>query len=176
MRLSANRKLATVGDTLYMLDARNHVVWTWSSEGPPLTDLPIVDSRGTLYVIGFDLTWVALDSASGKEIWRGTANGRAVYSQIGLYKGDEYFVVTDMAGYRHSPSDRQMKDHLSICSGNSILWEGDIPAGSKIEIKGNRIFAVRRRDGRILKTPIAVPEKFGAPIGKVSVTAGQDQD
>jgi hypothetical protein len=114
-----------------------------------------------------------LDSASGKEIWRGTANGRAVYSQIGLYKGDQYFVVTDMAGYRHGPSDRRIKDHLSICSGNSILWEGDIPAGSKIEIKGNRIFAVKRRSGRILRTLIAVPDKLEAPIGKVSVTAGQ---
>lgn len=171
-RLSDNRRLASVGDTLYMLNARNRFVWTWSSQGLPLTDLPIVDSTGTIYAIGFDLIWVALDSTTGKEIWRGTANGRAVYSQIGLYKGDVYFVVTDMKGYRDSLADRRMQDHLSICKGNSILWEGDIPVGSRIEIKGNNVVAVLKRKGRILRKLIAVPDKFGAPIGKVSMIAG----
>lgn len=47
-RLSQNRKLATVGDTLYMLDARNRIIWQWSSGGAPLTDLPIIDSKGTI--------------------------------------------------------------------------------------------------------------------------------
>jgi hypothetical protein len=78
-----------------------------------------------------------------------------------------------MSGYRHF-ADKRIKDHLLICSGNSILWKGDIPAGSKIEIKGSRVFAVKRRNGRTLKTLVAVPDKFGAPIGKVNVTAGQD--
>lgn len=167
-RLSNNRRLASVGDTIYMLDAGNRILWTWSSDGPPLTDLPIMDSRGTIYAIALDLTWVALDSKTGQMIWSGTGNGRAVYSQIGLYKGDVYFVVTDMEGYRDSLSDRRIKDRFSICKGNSIHWETDIPAGSRIETRGNKIVAVLKRNGRILRKLIATPQKFGAPIGKVS--------
>jgi hypothetical protein len=167
-RVSGERRLAAVGDTLYMLDARNRVVWTWSTQGAPLTDLPIVDSRGSIYAIAYDLIWVALDSMTGKVLWRRTACGRSVYSQIGLYKHDMYFVVTNMEGYRDSLSDRGIKDHLSICRGNSILWDADIPVGSRIEIKGNELVTVRKRTGRLLRKAIAVPDKFGAPIGKVS--------
>jgi hypothetical protein len=171
-RLSGKRSLATVGDTLYMLDARNRVVWTWSTQGAPLTDLPIVDSNGTIYAIGGDLIWVALDSMTGKVMWRGIACGRDAYSQIGLYKGDVYFVVSDMEGYRDSISDGEIKDHLWICRGNSILWEADIPVRSRIEIEGNKFVAVRKRSGRILKKLIAVQHKFGTPMGKISGFSG----
>jgi len=173
-RLSSNRKLASVGDTVYMLDARNRVIWKWSSQGPPLTDQPILDSSGIIYAIGFDLVWVALDSKTGKQKWKGTACGRAVYSQIGIYKRDVYFVVTDMEGYRESLNDKRIKDGLSLCKGNSILWETKIPAGNRIEVKANRVVAVQRRRGRTLRKLIAIPERFGAPIGRVSVLAKYD--
>jgi hypothetical protein len=173
-RFPNNRKLATVGDTIYMLDARNRVAWTWSSQGAPLTDLPIVDSKGTIYAIGYDLIWVVLESRTGKEKWRGAACGRAVYSQIGLYKGDLYFVVSDMEGYRDSLGDRTIKDRLSISKGNSILWETDIPAGSRIEIKSNKIIAALKRKGRIVRKLIAVPQEFGTAIGKISMLPDHD--
>src|SRR5438876_9268022 len=73
-RLSRNRRLASVGDTVYMLDVHNQIIWTWTSKGPPLTDLPIVDSTGTIYVLGYDLLWAAIDPDTGREKWRGTAN------------------------------------------------------------------------------------------------------
>jgi hypothetical protein len=169
--LPKNRKLAVVGDTLYMLNVRNRVIWKWSSEGPPLTDIPIIDSKGTIYVIGFDLTWVALDSATGKEKWRNTASGRAVYSQIKLYKGDMYLVVTDMQGYRENLYNKKIKDHLTLCKNNVILWETDIPAGAIIEVRGNRIAAVVKRKGRRLRYTIAIPQEFGRPIRKVNPVA-----
>src|SRR5258705_2776443 len=104
-RLSRNRTLASVGDTLFMLNTRNRIIWTWTSKGPPLTDLPIVDSTGTIYVLGYDLLWAAIDSDTGREKWRGTANGRALYSQINLFQKDTYLVVTDMSAYRESLHD-----------------------------------------------------------------------
>lgn len=167
-RVSHNRKLASVGDTIYVLDARNRILWTWSSQGPPLTDHPIVDSRGTVYAIGFDLIWIALDATTGKLKWRSTANGRAVYSQIGWYKHDLYYVVTSMEGYRDSLSDSTLKDRLSLCRGNSILWETGIPPGSRIEIQGSKVIAVLKRKRRSLRNLVMVPHRFGAPIGKVS--------
>ena len=172
VHLDRNRKLAVVGDTLYMLNEHNRVIWAWSSQGPPFTDIPIIDSNGTIYVIGFDLTWVALDSATGKEKWRATANGRAVYSQIKLYKGDMYFVVTDMEGYRESLSDKKIEDHLTLCKGNTKLWETALPARARIEVRGSRVIAVVMQRGRKLRHTITVPHKFGKPIGKVSAFAG----
>lgn len=172
-RVSDKRRLATVGDTLYMLDARNRVVWTWSTNGAAFTALP-VESRGTIYAIGYDLIWVGLDSSTGKELWSRTANGNgAGYSQLGLYKRDMYFVVTSMEGYRDRLSDRRIKDHLEICRDKSTLWEGDIPVGSRIEIAGNRVIAVQKRNGRVLRKLIKIPLKFSASTGKVSSMAGE---
>jgi outer membrane protein assembly factor BamB len=170
-RLSQNRKLATVGDMLYMLDARNQIVWSWSSGGAPLTDIPVMDSKGTIYAIGLDLIWAALDSANGKEKWRGTANGRAVYSQIELYKGDMYLVVTNMEGYRENLSDKTIEDNLTLCRGNTILWATHIPANAKIQVRGGKVFALIRRKHSIMKREITIPRSFGKPIGKVSALA-----
>jgi hypothetical protein len=152
-----------------MLNARNHIVWTWSTQGPPLTDLPVVDSKGAIYVIGYDLIWVALDSTTGKQRWRSTGNGKAVHSQIELYKEDRYLVVTDMQGYRVGPSDRTIKDDLTLCRGNAILWQTDIPAGTKIEVRGSKVFGVIKRKNRIIRQEIIIPRNLSKPIGKVSV-------
>lgn len=171
LRVSEDRNLATVGDTLYMLDGRGRIVWTWTSHGPPFTDLPVIDSKGTIYVIGFDLLWAAFDSATGKQRWRGTANGRAVYTQIKLYKNDMYLVVTDMEGYRQNLSDRDLADYLTLCKGNAILWEINIPAGSRIEVRGGKVFGLIRRKRHIVRTEIMIPRSLGKPIGKVSTLA-----
>ena len=171
-RVSQDRKLATVGDTLYMLDGRNQVVWTWSACGPPLTDLPVIDSKGTIYVIGYDLLWAALDSATGKMKWQGTANGKAVYSQIELYRGDMYLVVTDMGGYRANAYPGEViKDNLTLCRGNSILWVTEIPAGARVQVRGDKVFVVTKRKNRTVRREVAIPRHFDRPIGKVSALA-----
>ena len=172
VRLPRNRKLAAVGDTLYVLNTHNRVLWTWSTGGAPLTDIPIIDSKGTIYVIALDLTWVALDSATGKEKWRNAASGRAVYSQIKLYRGDRYLVVTDMQGYRESLSDKKIPDYLTLCKENIILWETNIPAGAAIEVRGSRVIAVVKRKGHRLRYPIRIPKEVNKPIGKVSALEG----
>ena len=169
-RLSQHRKLATVGDSLYMLNAGNRVVWTWSSGGAPLTDLPIIDSKGTIYVIGYDLLWAALDSATGKVKWHGTAGGRSVYSQIKLYREDTYLVVTDMQGYKAYPSE-EIEDHLTLCRGNAILWETRIPARARIEVRGGQVFTRIKRRGSFVRRVVKVPRQFGEPVGRVSVLA-----
>ena len=171
-RVSPNRKLAVVGDTLYMLGERNQIVWRWSADGPPLTDLPVIDSKGIVYVIGYDLLWAALDSATGKVRWQGTANGRAVYSQIELYKGDMYLVVTDMDGYRANANPGEViKDKLTLCRGNSILWQTEIPVGARIQVRGGKVFVITRGKSRTVRQVVAIPRHFDEPIGKVSALA-----
>ena len=171
--LSPSRKLATVGDTLYLLDTRNRIIWTWSSGGAPLTDLPVIDSKGNIYVIGYDLLWAALDSKTGKEKWRGTANGKALYKQIELYGTDRYLVVTDMEGYRHDLPGETIEDRLTLCSGNAILWDTRVPAGARIRVRGSKVFWVVRRRGHFLEREISIPRHTSKPIGKVSELAEQ---
>lgn len=167
-RLSRNRKLAMAGDTLYMLNSRNRIVWTWTTGGAPFTDFPVIDSRGILYVIGYDLIWAAIDSKTGKKLWHGTANGRATYSQIELFKDDMYLVVTDMSGYRENETLSPItKDNLTLCKGNGIIWSTDIPIGSKIQVRGGEVFAVFRRKKRTVAQKIKMPNRFDKFLGTI---------
>jgi len=167
-QMPRNRKLASVGDTLYMLDNHNRIVWQWTSGAPPLTDKPVIDSTGTIYVIGFDLVWVAIDTNTGHEKWKREGNGRGLYSQIKPYRKDMYIVVTNMSGYRDSLSDPTLKDYLSLCKGNDVMWQSSIPANSRISVSGNKVFVVFRQRNRIVKWPLRIPARFRQPFGRVS--------
>ena len=170
--LANKRRLAVVGDSLYLLNDQNRIVWQWDSGGPPLNDVPFVDSHGTIYVIGMDLLWAAIDSRDGKEKWQGTANGRATYSQMVPYTRDMYFVVTDMGGYRTwSTSDLVVNDKLTLCRGNSVLWETEIPAGARLRVRGESVSVLVRRRNRRVSKRIVVPAKLEKPIGKISALA-----
>jgi outer membrane protein assembly factor BamB len=141
--ISSDRLLVTVCNTLYMLDANQRVVWSWSTQAASLTDQPVIDSTGTIYVIAFDLIWVALDARTGVLKWKKDGNGRAVYSQIKLYKKDSYLVVVDMSGYTDGSLDRNPKDSLLLCKGKEVIWEKDFPAGAILQVWGDRILAVK---------------------------------
>jgi outer membrane protein assembly factor BamB len=157
-----------MGDSLYMLNRRNRIVWQWTSGGAPLTDVPVVDSTQTIYVIGYDLVWVAIDAKNGQEKWKREGNGRGLYSQIKLYRKDMYAVVTNMSGYRDSLSDKTIEDSLSLCKGNDVMWQSSIPANSRIIVSGKKVFVVFRQRNRIVKWPLRIPASFRQPIGKAS--------
>lgn len=166
-RIDKNRRLAAAGDTLYMLDNENRLIWTWTTNGPPLSDFPIIDSRGSLYVIAFDLIFVSLDSESGIQRWSGTACGRALYSQIESYRNDMYFVVTDMSGYRDDFSSgvsSETKDMLTLFNGNQMLWNTEIPIGAKLRIRNGRVFIAFKRNGRSVVRELKPPTHFEGEV------------
>jgi hypothetical protein len=167
--LADGRALAAVGDSLYMLDSDNRILWTWTADGPPLTDLPIIDSRGIIYAIGYDLLWVAIDSISGREIWRGTACGGAVYTQIGLIRDDIYFVVVDMGGYREKLADATIKDELYLCRGNDIMWTRDIPSNSVVAPQDGTLIVTHGSGARARRFRMRIPP-LRTPIGQASAT------
>ena len=156
-----------------MLDARNRVLWSWSSNGPPINDLPVI-VRGTIYVVGMDLLWVAIDSSTGKEKWGSTACGRATFARIRRYKRDMYLVLIDMRMYRENLNDPTIQDTLDVCRGNSILQQVKFPAGARLKVRGKRVFAVIRRRGRTTTREVAIHQGVGSPVGKVSALAGLD--
>jgi hypothetical protein len=170
VRLSKNRKLVAVGDTLFLLNNRNRVLWNWVAAAP-LWDTPILDSQGTIYVVGPDLLWAAVDSATGKQKWHSTMNGRAAFSQIKLYRNDMYLVLTDMWGYRDSLHDPTIKDRLTLCKANAILWRTEIPARSKLQVRSNNAFVVYKRHGRFIRIRVPIPRHVEKPLGRISVLA-----
>jgi ankyrin repeat protein len=155
-----NRKFALVGDdSLYMLDDQNNILWSW--EGPPITCMPIMDSKGTVYLLALDITWVALDSSNGKEKWRRgfMFMGSVVYSQITLYKDDMYFVVWDMSGYRENTGMIE-NSRLELCKGDLSLWSTEIPAYSTIHVDNGKVFYAYKKHGQLVKHEIAIPKTF----------------
>lgn len=170
--LFKRHKLVAVGDTLYMLNG-NRVEWNWTAH-IPFTDAPILDTEGTIYVIGYDLLWAALDARTGREEWRGTANGRATYSQMKPYLDNMYFVVTDMWGYRDSLRDQNIQDKLRLCRRNGVLWETSIPANARLEVSGNKVFVSYRHNKHLVRRRISIPQHFAKPIFRISMFADSD--
>lgn len=171
--LSKSRKIVAVGDMLYLVNQRKRILWSWEA-GAPMWDAPVVDSHGTIYVVGPDLLWAAVDARTGKEKWRSTANGRAAFGQIKLYRKDMYLVVTDMWGYRDSLRDPTINDTLSLCRNNAVLWETEIPARTKLHVFGNRVFVTYKRHGRNVRQRILIPGALSKPLGRISGLADYD--
>jgi hypothetical protein len=158
---------------LYLLNRKNRIVWDWTAN-VPFYDAPVIDSQGTIYVVGYDLLWAAIDSSSGKEKWRGTMNGRAAFTQLKNYGSDMYLVVIDMSGYRDSLRDNSIEDRMSLCKRNSMLWQTAIPANSRIQSSGGMVFAVYKHERRLIRKPIKIPKYFGKPISIISAFADYD--
>jgi len=146
--VSPDRILVTSCNSLYMLDSRKRVVWKWAtSGGAAITDQPVIDSTGTIYVIALDLIWVALDASTGELKWRKDSNGRATYSQIKPYQDDQYLVVINMEGYREAHGMDE-PDRLVLCKGRKEIWIKDFPANATLQVWGDRILAITSDKGR----------------------------
>jgi len=153
LALSQNRTLLTRGSTLHMLDAKNQVVWSWSAGDkgwPFITDQPIVDSSGTIYVVGMNLTHVALDVASGREKW-GVINssGRYAYRQIEKYIDDQYLILSEMTWYDIPEDGDIQKNFLAAYKGKDILWSTEFPRGAELLVREGKIYAVIYNEGGV---------------------------
>lgn len=145
--ISPDRMLITSCNSLYMLDSKKRVVWKWATSGAAITDQPVIDSTGTIYVIALDLIWVALDAGTGELKCRKNSNGRATYSQIKPYRDDQYLVVTNVEGYREAHAMDE-PDRLVLCKGRKEIWTKDFPANATLQVWGDRILAITSEKGR----------------------------
>jgi hypothetical protein len=142
---SSDRLLVTVGDTIYMLDSNNRVVWHYSFEPDIIRDV-MVDPKGDIYITASEALILVLNS-SGKEIWRtGMSTGSAWYTQIKSY-GDGFLVIVDMEAYRMKGSHSE--DILEFWKNRKQEWSKPFPRGAKLQIAGTRILAIATtKEGR----------------------------
>jgi hypothetical protein len=177
-----NRKFALFDDedgfegSLFMLDDQNNILWALTGCAP-ITSMPIMDSKGIVYLVGLDLTWVALDSSNAEVKWsRGFMfMGSVVYSQIKLYKDDMYFVVWDMRGYWEK-SGKIENNMLELCKGDLSLWSTEIPALSTIHVENGKVFYTYKRHSQIVKHAVSIPKTFPKAKPFVKESFGDDEE
>lgn len=137
--ISSNRLLIPVGDTLYMLNENNQVVWEYSVEPNIIFDVAI-DTQGMIYMAVSDGLLVELN-ASGEKIWGHFMNGSANYMQVRSYNNGLLTVVS-MEGYRAKGSNSE--DLLEFWRDKKVVWRKEFPRGAKLNIWGNKILAMKQ--------------------------------
>lgn len=158
MPVPPHRLLATVGDTLYMLDSQQRIIWKWSvGHGENIIDQPFVDSTGTIYGIALDGISFVLDASTGKEKSRDQMMGKAYYTGMKAYRADQYLIVTGLQGYRGY--GHEGGDELEAYKGTQRLWKVEFPANAELQVLGERIYAVTRKKGSAVVEEIEVPKK-----------------
>jgi len=136
--MSLDRLLVPVGNTLYMLESNNRIVWEYSFEPNFIRDV-MVDPKGDIYITASEALILVLN-ASGKEIWRtGKSSGSASYGQIKSY-ANGFLVIVDMEAYRMKGSNSE--DILEFWKDRKQRWSKPFPRGAKLQIAGNRILAI----------------------------------
>jgi hypothetical protein len=143
--MASDRLLVPVGDTLYMLDSNNRIVWDYSFEPDIIRDV-MVDSKGDVYITASEALILVLD-VSGKEIWRmGMSSGSASYGQIKSY-AHGFLVIVDMEAYRMKGSNSE--DILEFWKDRKQQWSKPFPRGAKLQMAGDRILAIATtKEGR----------------------------
>ena len=155
IRLPPGRVLTTICGTLFVKDSNGKTVWKRRVPGP-LSDTPkLID--GDLVVVGYDLLLLGLDPITGELRWQSMSNGRASYIQTASVGTDMYAVLVDMSGYEscfpgsvgtppvgHGECVRQYEDFIQLYNKDGMLREWEVPAMSRINVIGTRIFAVYR--------------------------------
>ena len=154
--LSASRRLVTVGDTLYMIDSHDAVVWKWDvGHGEDIMDRPYVNSHGQIFGIALDGIVFSLDSY-GKERWRWQINGSYSFTQLKPYRDGQYLMVLDASAYRKFKGFNE-DDVLYLCRDRDVITTVSFPRTARLALNGNQIFAVTMHQHRQRKQRIVIP-------------------
>jgi len=117
-------------DTLYLLNSKKKVLWSWACTAPLSTRPIIIDNA--IYGACFDLIRYKLNARNGKPIWVHDSNGRATFSDYQRYKGHFYLEVTLTAEY-DDPNDILT---LYDSRQDKVVWEKPIPRGATVHVGG----------------------------------------
>lgn len=120
-------------DTLYLIDSKKKVLWSWACVAP-LSTRPIIIDK-SIYGACFDLIRYKLNALTGKPIWVHESNGRATFGAYQRYKDRFYLEVTLMAEY-DDPNDILT---LYDSRQDKLVWRKAIPRGATVYVWGDRI-------------------------------------
>jgi len=105
---------------------------------------PMVDSKGRIYGIGFDVTQFRVDVVIGEfePFGREIIGTHSYYTQIAPFRDGQHLVVESLQFYRDGnrcyPKCPMAKDSLEDWNGEHLLWKTDFPANAKLHVQGTR--------------------------------------
>ncbi|MGA2649836.1 MAG: PQQ-binding-like beta-propeller repeat protein [Terracidiphilus sp.] len=154
--LPDGRLLLSRFGTVYMLDAQGKQLWKYEtdSENESLTSEPAYNAEtNEIGIVGYDLLFVRLDAATGKEKWRATTVGGASFIHVAAY-GRGFLVVVNMAHYRENARMEHLKyrdpDRLEYWGeAEDDEWIADFPIGARLLVNGKQIYAIWRVRGGV---------------------------
>ncbi|HKF50365.1 MAG TPA: PQQ-binding-like beta-propeller repeat protein [Terracidiphilus sp.] len=152
--LPDGRLLLSRFGTVFMLDATGKQLWKYEtdSENESLTSEPAYNAEtNEIGIVGYDLLFVRLDAATGKEKWRASTVGDAVFTRVTAY-GRGFLVVVNMAHYRENDRMEHLKyrtsDRLEYWGETKdVEWSADFPIGAQLLVSGKQIYACWRVRG-----------------------------
>lgn len=158
--LSPDRMLVSVNNTIYLLDAKKQIVWeTYVDMVAP----PVVDSKGGIYGIAFDLAQFSVNARTGDVTYfgRDIAGTHAYHTQIKPYKDAQYLIVENLQFYRDGnrcyPKCPMRNDILHAWRGQRLLWSTDFPPNAELQVWGDKILAVTRKKNSVVVQEIELP-------------------
>jgi hypothetical protein len=152
--------LVTLGDTLYRINARHHVVWRHHT-AQIMFDFAYVETTNLIYGTAGDNVMFVLNAANGKVLTGESRNGSAAFGKVEKYGEDMCLVMDNFVIYRErnrAAGEEPMKDGITCWRGTKILWHLDFPPDAELVVNGKRILAVTKSRKAIYVNEIVPPQ------------------
>jgi hypothetical protein len=149
--VAPDRLLATVGDTLYMLDLHRHIVWKQTVGD--VVGQPFAMPDGSIHVLLVqDKVHLVISAATGKTLKCIDCNttARTNFTQVLPYNQNQYLVVETDAYFRRRPGSENTPDEVALWQGDRVLWTAPIPPDAEVRVVGNKILAVEKKEQAIV--------------------------
>jgi hypothetical protein len=153
--------LVNVGDTLYRLNAEQHVVWRHHT-AQLIFDFAYVESTNLIYGTAGDNVMFVLNAANGKVLTGESRNGSAAFGTVENYGEDMCLVTDNFEIYRErgrAAGIEPMKDGITCWRGTKILWHLEFPPDAELVVSGKSILAVTKSTKAIYINEIVPPPK-----------------
>jgi hypothetical protein len=156
VRISPSRLLVTIGDTLFMLNDKQQIIWKWDAgNGEDIMAQPFVDSRGNIFGIADDGLIFSLD-LNGKLRWSHQAMGANFFTQLKSYRNDQFIVVLDTSAYR-ARRGYKAGNSLSLYKDEDVIASVDFPGGAELQVRGNHVYAILKTKRGVKSKEIKFP-------------------
>ena len=158
--LSAGEFIVGIGDKVQRLDAKGKIRWMYR---PSFTifDCAYIKATNLVYGTAGDNVMFILNATTGKELYRKDRNGSFAYGVAIPFGKDKCLITDNYEGYREklagSSADFVITDGVTAWQGTTPLWRAEIPPEAKLQIAGEKVFAVTKTDKNIYVKEI-IPE------------------
>jgi|SRR5579871_1592257 len=142
LALPDGRLLLTVGSLLKMAQPDGRIIWTYSADDIITAQPAFRPDRDELGIITSVLEFIRLDARTGRELTNDHVSGTGDrYTDVKPF-GSGYLVLNDGTFARERFHDAKIPDELDYFSETGEKQRMPFPAGAKLLVDGDRLYAV----------------------------------